>query len=106
MLLESNLHAPARQRPANVWQQSGAADLTATFNMNLQIPTPQPELVLRLPYDAGLRVFGRSWAIRAEIWAQLETGTPPLAEIARSYGVSRQYVGKLAKRVRECNPRS
>jgi hypothetical protein len=73
---------------------------------NIAVPRPSPELVLRLPYDAGLRVFGRSWAIRAEIWAQLETGTPPLAEIARSYNVSRQYVGKLAKRVRECNPRS
>ena len=78
--------------------------------MHLSPPPPQPEitrqsappeLVLRLPFEIGQRAFGRSWAIRAEILAQTDTGKPTLYRIAADYGVSRQYVGRLAQRVKK-----
>jgi hypothetical protein len=70
-----------------------------------EIAVPQGEqesnLLASLPFEIGQRAFGKSWAIRAEILAQMETGTPTLYRIAKDYGVSRQYVGRLAQRVKK-----
>ena len=83
--------------------------------MQLSIPVTTPEitapqavqesnLLARLPFEIGLRAFGKSWAIRAEILTALAAGAPTLYRIAADYGVSRQYVGRLAKRVRSVTP--
>ena len=67
-----------------------------------ELAVPQGDgIVLRLPFEVGRRAFGTSWALKAEILAQMETGTPTLYRIAADYGVSRQYVSRLAQRVKK-----
>lgn len=79
--------------------------------MKLSLPTPPPEiavaqgeqessLLARLPFEIGLRAFGKSWGMKTEILVSLKTGTPSLYRIAADYGVSHQYVCRLAKRVK------
>jgi hypothetical protein len=80
--------------------------------MKLQIPVASPpeiaaprddasNLIDRLCDEKATRFFGRSWALRAEVLAQIQTGSRSLSAIAREYHVSKQAVSKIAKRARE-----
>jgi hypothetical protein len=66
----------------------------------LPVAGPSAELVLRIPFEIGLAAFGNAWALKTEILAGLETGTPSAYRLAKDYGVSVQYVARLAKRVK------
>ncbi len=69
-----------------------------------ELPVPQaepPELILHIPFEIGLAAFGNPWALKTEILASLETGKPTLYRLAKDYGVSHQYVDRLAKRVKQ-----
>jgi hypothetical protein len=62
---------------------------------------PESNLLARLPFEIGLRAFGKSWGMKTEILVSLKTGAPTLYRIAKDYEVSHQYVARLAKRVRQ-----
>ena len=78
--------------------------------MRLQIPNSPPEIAVsqgdasnlidRLCNEKAIRYFGRSWALRAEVLAQLKSHSRSLSDIAREYHVSKQAVSKIAKRAR------
>jgi hypothetical protein len=81
--------------------------------MKLRIPKPVPEIAVpqgdasnlidRLTDERAILYFGRSgrsWALRAEVLAQIQTGSRSLSAIAREYHVSKQAVSKIAKRAR------
>jgi predicted transcriptional regulator len=57
-------------------------------------------LIQWLTAEKSAVYFGKSFAIRADVLAQILTGTGTLADIARHHGVSRQAVQKHAKQAR------
>jgi hypothetical protein len=76
----------------------------------LHVPTTPPEIVIQGEHEANLinrlcdakaiRYFGRGWALRAEVLAQMQTGSRSLSDIGREYHVSKQAVSRIAKRAR------
>jgi hypothetical protein len=60
---------------------------------------PAACIIARLTEPAALRYFGKTFALRVEVLAALETGRS-FADIAREYRVSRQAVAKLAAAAR------
>lgn len=54
-------------------------------------------LIKWLTGDKAADYFGKSFSIRADVLAQMLTGSGSLADIARRHGVSRQAVQKHAK---------
>ena len=78
--------------------------------MKLSIPVSPPEiaapqgdestLINRLCDAKAIRYFGRGWALRAEVLAQMRTGSRSLAAIGREYRVSKQAISKIARKAR------
>jgi transposase-like protein len=58
-------------------------------------------LIQWLTDEKSTAFFGKSFAIRADVLAQILTGSGTLADIARRHGVSRQATQKHAKRARQ-----
>jgi hypothetical protein len=57
-------------------------------------------LIALFSNDKGRRYFGRALALKVEILAALHTGLRSQTEIAAEYQVSKQAVGRLAKKAR------
>jgi hypothetical protein len=57
-------------------------------------------LVDRLTAPESARFFGRSFALKCEVLANLEAGNRSLADIGREYHVTRQAVAKVAQQAR------
>ena len=77
--------------------------------MKLEIPKSPPDfavspnesnLINLLCSDQAVRYLGRACALKLEILAQMQTGLRSLGSIAREYHVSKQAVGRLAKKAR------
>ena len=60
----------------------------------------QPNLIQFLGDEKAVRYFGRSWALRVDVLAQIQTESRSLYSIAAEYRVSRQYVSRLASEAR------
>jgi hypothetical protein len=67
---------------------------------------PQPgtvhDLYTRLNGPGWRKYLGPTFALRMDIAAALETGRRTLSDVAREYGVSRQFAWKLAREAKAC----
>ena len=70
----------------------------------LEHPAPQGDeasnLISLLCSENGRRYFGRAFALKAEILSAMQAGSRSQSSIAAEYGVSKQAVGRLAKKAR------
>jgi hypothetical protein len=57
-------------------------------------------LINLLCSEQAVRFMGRACVLKLEILAQRQTGSRSLSSIAREYHVSKQAVGRLAKKAR------
>lgn len=68
-------------------------------------PTPAPgpaeRLIARLTQPEAVAYFGRAFALKVEVLANLEAGNRTLADIGREHHVSRQAVHALAVKARK-----
>lgn len=71
--------------------------------LNAKARAPQGDgsiLIKRLCDAKAIRYLGRAWALKMECLAAMQTGSRSLSSIAREYHVSKQAVGRLAKKAR------
>jgi hypothetical protein len=57
-------------------------------------------LIELLCNENGRRYFGRAFALKAEILSAMRAGSRSQSSIATEYGVSKQAVGRLARKAR------
>jgi hypothetical protein len=63
-------------------------------------PGDESNLISLLCSEKGRRYFGRAFALKAEILSAMQTGSRSQSSIAAEYRVSKQAVGRLAKKAR------
>jgi hypothetical protein len=65
----------------------------------MHLSPPQSEIAVPQGDETALPALVS--ALRVAVWTQLQSGKPSLYSLAKQFGVSRQYLSKVAKQMRE-----